>query len=239
MAQQNSVARAMHDVGLAAWFGGSLMGAVGVNGAAAEVDQPTQRARVANAGWARWTPVNMAAIVAHGIGALLLTRANRGRLVAQQGVASWTLVKTVLTLLSLAATGYSRVLGQRVISAGDVPVEGGAEPSEATPPDVANAQQQLRVLQWVIPALTGATLVVNARMGEQQRPEAVAEGLAAGVEGQGIDRLLGSAAQGALEGVSTGASAAIGALTGATDDTGDIEVAQAESGRARRLLRRR
>jgi hypothetical protein len=29
MAQDNTVARSLHDLGLAAWFGGSLMGAVG------------------------------------------------------------------------------------------------------------------------------------------------------------------------------------------------------------------
>jgi hypothetical protein len=34
MAQDNTLARSLHDVGLAAWFGGSLMGAVGLNGAA-------------------------------------------------------------------------------------------------------------------------------------------------------------------------------------------------------------
>jgi hypothetical protein len=33
------------------------------------------------------------------------------------------------------------------------------------------------VLQWAIPALTGATLAVNAHMGEQQRPQNVATGL--------------------------------------------------------------
>ena len=55
MAQDNTLARSLHDLGLATWFGGSLMGAVGLNGAAAVVDQPAQRLRVANAGWARWT----------------------------------------------------------------------------------------------------------------------------------------------------------------------------------------
>ena len=60
MAQDNTLARSLHDLGLATWFGGSLMGAVGLNGAAAVVDQPAQRLRVANAGWARWTPVNLA-----------------------------------------------------------------------------------------------------------------------------------------------------------------------------------
>jgi hypothetical protein len=49
----NTVARTLHDLGLAAWFGGSLMGATGVNGAAAVVEDPTQRLRVANTGRAR------------------------------------------------------------------------------------------------------------------------------------------------------------------------------------------
>ena len=39
MAQDNTLARSLHDLGLATWFGGSLMGAVGLNGAAAVVDQ--------------------------------------------------------------------------------------------------------------------------------------------------------------------------------------------------------
>ena len=65
MAQDSTLARSLHDLGLATWFGGSLMGAVGLNGAAAVVDQPDQRLRVANAGWARWTPVNLAGIAAH------------------------------------------------------------------------------------------------------------------------------------------------------------------------------
>jgi hypothetical protein len=42
---------------------------------------------------------------------------------------------------------------------------------------VAKAQRQPKLLQWVIPGLTGAVLVVNARMGEQQRPAQVAGGL--------------------------------------------------------------
>jgi hypothetical protein len=38
----NTLARSLHDLGLATWFGGSLMGAVGLNGAAAVVDQPAR-----------------------------------------------------------------------------------------------------------------------------------------------------------------------------------------------------
>ncbi|HEU0132742.1 MAG TPA: hypothetical protein VFQ85_17300 [Mycobacteriales bacterium] len=177
MSRTETLSRTMHDVGLAAWFGGSLMGAVGVNGAAADVDSPTQRARVANAGWARWTPVNLAAIGAHVVGALELTRANKKRLKDQKGVATTSFVKAGLTAAALGATAYSRTLGQKVMNAGDVPVAGGTEPLPSTPEDVAKAQQQLKALQWVIPALTGSLLGMNALMGEQQRPKEVARGV--------------------------------------------------------------
>jgi hypothetical protein len=173
----NTVSRSLHDLGLATWFGGSLMGAVGLNGAAADVEEPKQRLRVANAGWNRWTPVNLAGIAAHVAGGAVLLGANKGRVAGQQGVAQATVVKTALTGAALAATAWSRALGAKLNEAGEVPVEGGTAPSIDTPEDVAKAQRQLKVLQWVIPALTGAVLVLNARMGEQQRPAQVTGGL--------------------------------------------------------------
>jgi hypothetical protein len=173
----NTIARTLHDVGLAAWFGGSLMGAAGVNGAAAVVDDPTQRLRVANSGWARWTPLNLAGIAAHLAGGAVLTGANKGRLASQRGVATASTVKAALTLAALGATAYARLLGRKLERNGGVPVEAGTTPAPTTPDDVARAQRQLTALQWVIPALTGAVLVVNARMGEQQRPARVARGV--------------------------------------------------------------
>jgi hypothetical protein len=177
VAADNTVSRSLHDLGLAAWFGGSLMGAVGLNGAAADVEEPKQRLRVANAGWNRWTPVNLAGIAAHLAGGTVLLGANKGRVASQQGVAQATVIKTALTGAALAATAWSRALGAKLDQAGEVPVEGGTDPSIDTPEDVAKAQRQLKVLQWVIPALTGAVLVLNARMGEQQRPAQVTGGL--------------------------------------------------------------
>ena len=176
-AKTNPIFRTLHDVGIAAWFGGTLMGAVGINGAAAEVDDPRQRARVANAGWARWTPANLAAIAAHLIGGAGILYNNKGRTRAQKGVAGWTAAKLGMTAAALGATAYSRVLGQQMMNAGDVPVEAGATPSAATPPEVQRAQKQLQYLQWAIPALTGGIVVATARMGEQQRPTAVLEGI--------------------------------------------------------------
>jgi hypothetical protein len=173
----HTLARTLHDLGLAAWFGGSLMGATGVNGAAAVVQDPTQRLRVANTGWSRWTPLNLAGIAAHLAGGAVLTGTNKGRLAGQQGVATASTVKTALTVAALGTTAYARVLGKRLDRAGDVPVEGGTTPNPTTPEEVARTQRQLTALQWVIPVLTGAVLVVNARMGEQQRPAQVSKGL--------------------------------------------------------------
>jgi hypothetical protein len=177
MADDNTVARSLHDVGLAAWFGGSLMGAVGLNRVAGADKEPRHRLELANRGWAAWTPVNLAGIGAHLAGGAVLLAANKGRLASQRGVGQATVVKLALTAAALAATAYSRLLGRKLEHASTAPVEDATTPAVETPPAVAAPQRQLRALQWIIPALTGAMLVINARMGEQQRPAKAAGGL--------------------------------------------------------------
>ena len=110
MTADNTVSRSLHDLGLATWFGGSLMGAVGLNGAAAEVEEPKQRLRVANAGWNRWTPVNLAGIAAHLAGGAVLLGANKGRVASQQGVTQATVVKTALTGAALGMLRSGRLM---------------------------------------------------------------------------------------------------------------------------------
>ena len=65
-----TLSRALHDVGLSAWFGGTLANAVALNAAAAEAGSDSSTGAVANAGWDRWTPVNAAAIGAHLAGSV-------------------------------------------------------------------------------------------------------------------------------------------------------------------------
>ncbi len=170
MAEQNTTVRALHDIGIAAWFGGALMGAVGLNGAAHDITDPTDRTRVAAAGWARWAPVNAAAIGAHLVGGGAILLANRDRATFHTGVKTNTAIKTALTGAALATTAYSGVLGAKIASAGRVPAEGGAKPSDATPDYVVKAQQQQRWLQWATPLLTGAIIMLASQQGEQQRP---------------------------------------------------------------------
>ena len=167
---RNTIIRSMHDLGGAAWFGGTLMGAIGINGGSKDVKDPAERAAVAAAGWARWAPISAAAIGAHLIGGAGLLAANRDRVRAQQGAAANALIKSVLTAAAIGTTVYSGILGAKIASeAGSAPVEGGTVPSETTPDKVAKLQQQQRVLQWITPALTGGLLILGAQQGEQQR----------------------------------------------------------------------
>lgn len=177
MSERHTALRSMHDLGLAAWFGGSLMGALGVNGAAARINDSTQRLPVASAGWARWTPVNAAAIGAHLAGAVGELVTESPRVAGQAGVAKMSTIKTALTLGALAVTGYSRLLGMRLEKAGSPSVEGTTEPNYQTPSNVASCQRQMKLLQWAVPALTGALVVVSSYMGEQQKPGQVFRGL--------------------------------------------------------------
>src|ERR1700759_3176617 len=177
MSERHTTIRSLHDLGAALWLGGSLMGAVGLNGASKTIADPTERAQVASAGWARWAPVSAAAIGAHLIGGAALLYVNRGRVRGQSGVTANTVVKTVLTVAALATTAYSGVLGAKIAKAGAVPSEGATDSSAATPDEVATAQRQQRVLQWATPALTAGLVALGAQQGEQQRASQMAQRL--------------------------------------------------------------
>jgi hypothetical protein len=182
MNDRNTVIRTLHDLGGAVWLGGSLMGAVGLNGASKDIADSHDRAKVASSGWARWAPVSAAAIGAHLAGGLGLLLANRGRLAGQKGATANTVVKTALTAAAIGTTAYSGVLGARLAKAtkaGGVDADGGVIPSEATPTEVAAVQKRLRGLQWVTPALTAGVVALGAQQGEQQRPRQMLAGFGA------------------------------------------------------------
>jgi hypothetical protein len=174
---RNTLSRSMHDLGLSAWFGGTLANAVALNKASSEASTAPATGAVANAGWDRWTPVNAAAIGIHVAGSLGQIAGNKGRLSGQQGVASMALAKTTLTAAALGVTAYSRALGKKVSQHKDVPAQDGTTPVAETPEDVAKAQKQLRALQWAVPALTGALVAVSAFAGEQQRASEAGSGV--------------------------------------------------------------
>ena len=177
MSERQTVIRSMHDLGLAAWFGGSLFGAVGLNGASAAVSNPLDRTKVASAGWGRWAPVNAAAIGIHAVGGAALIAGNAGRVAAQKGTRGNTVVKAGLTLLAMGVSAYSGAQGARLGKESPTPAASGVDPSPGTSEEAAKAQKQLKLLQWSIPALTGILLVMGVQQGEDQKASQVAKGL--------------------------------------------------------------
>lgn len=167
--------RSAHDLGLAAWFGGCLMGAVGVN-RAGEREEAASTEQVAAHGWKVWTPVNAAAVAVHLAGGAALLADNAHRVATQKGVMASTIAKATVTAGALAATAYCWVLGKEVgLATSQDPKD--QDKAAKHPVDLDSARRQLRTAQWVVPALTGTLVVLNALHGEQQRPAEQAGGL--------------------------------------------------------------
>lgn len=169
MSSRDTLIRSLHDVGLAAWFGGSLMGATGLNGATSEAVDPAERLSLSSSGWAKWTPWQIVAVGAHAIGGVGLMITNRTRVRNQPGAGSTTAVKLALTVAAAGATAYSGVLGARLAEHQDEGAEGATQPASGVSPELRSAQTQLKALQWAIPALTAVLVVLGAVEGEQQR----------------------------------------------------------------------
>lgn len=161
MSESHTVLRSMRDLGLAAWFGGSLMGSVGLEGATGKLADPHEKALARVGGWTAWGPVNAAATATHLVGAVGLLAAGRRRAGTSAGVTVHGALTTLLTVAALASNVYSAQLGRRLSREG-VMTEGDGGRASALAPQLAGAQQQLRVLQWVTPALTGGVVVLTA-----------------------------------------------------------------------------
>ncbi|HYO85064.1 MAG TPA: hypothetical protein VES01_01180 [Dermatophilaceae bacterium] len=169
MSSSNLAVRSMHDLGLAAWFGGSLMGATGLNGATSQAVDPRERLSLSSIGWKLWTPWQIGAIGVHAIGGVGLFAGNRHRLMVQEQARTNSAVKTVLTVAAAGVTAYSGMLGRTVEQHQEEGALGATEPGVAGSDSLSSAQRQLKLLQWAVPVLTGALIILGAQQGEQQR----------------------------------------------------------------------
>jgi hypothetical protein len=170
--------RSLHDLGLASWFGGSVFGTLALphDGDTADVPTDPERRDLEGETWRRWSPVVTGSMAAHLVGGAGLLVANRARHRHQKGVAATSGVKTALTVtavaltLGSAAAGYrSQERRRRIQETGDA----------ALVREQERADRRMRVVGSLIPATTGALVVLGALEGEQQRPQAVVRGAVA------------------------------------------------------------
>lgn len=167
MSGYSTLVRATHLLTNAAWFGGSLMGAVALNPAAREGDGAREQADIADEGWTRWGPVQGAAVGLHLLSGVAILADNRRRVLAHRPTSAAVVAKTALTGLALLASGAAYRLGAQL---------GDAQSRAEQDPEAARRARSLgatmRRLQWATPAVTGTVLVLDAYLGEQQRGKA-------------------------------------------------------------------
>lgn len=164
MTALSTAVRATHLVTNAAWFGGSLMGAVGLNPAAREGDDARERAQISDRGWTSWGPVQGAAIGLHLLSGLAIVADNRRRTLTHPPTTAAVVLKTALTGAALAASGAAYVNGARL---GEALEKADRDPSARR--RARELAQRMGRLQWATPAATAGLLVVDAYLGEQQR----------------------------------------------------------------------
>ncbi|HEY6747175.1 MAG TPA: hypothetical protein VI357_15835 [Mycobacteriales bacterium] len=179
------IAQAIHDLGTALWFGGSVMGVAGVNKSGNELRDELDKIRVAGSAWKRFAPAQWGGVAASIIGGALITNSNKGRLAGQSGFAAAGATKAALTVVGVAATAFAAYSGNKIGQAAEAAVSRGEQfevkdatsPAEKTPAEVATWQKRQRIAQVLVPATSGALVVLNSYLVQQYRPAATAKGL--------------------------------------------------------------
>lgn len=156
--------RATHLLTNAAWFGGSLMGAVALNPAARHGVDSHERAELADAGWHRWDPVQTVAIGLHLLSGIAIVADNRHRVIAHPPTMTAVVIKTALTGVAVGASAAAFRLGAELgatLHRAEIDAGSGRK--------ARSLAAQLNWLQWATPATTAGLLILDAYLGEQQR----------------------------------------------------------------------
>jgi putative copper export protein len=182
---QKWLAQAVHDIGAALWFGGSVMGVAGVNKSGSDLSQGLDRIRVAGSAWNRFAPAQWGGVAATLISGLWLTGSNARRLAVQEGYARVGAVKAALTVAGAAATGYAAYSGRKIGQLAEeaqrrgetVETTDATLPSAGTPPEVAAWQRKQRFAQVAVPVLAGGVITCNAWLVQAYRSGATVRGV--------------------------------------------------------------
>ncbi len=182
---QKYLAQAVHDLGAALWFGGSVMGVAGVNKSGSDLSQGIDRIRVAGSAWNRFAPAQWGGVAATLLTGLWLTGSNTRRLAVQEGYARVGAVKAGLTVAGAAATAYSAYSGQKIGQLAEeahrrgetVETKDATIPTAGTPAEVATWQKRQRYAQVAVPVLAGGVITCNAWLVQAYRTGATLRGV--------------------------------------------------------------
>jgi hypothetical protein len=169
MAKLSTSAWILHDLGLAAGFGGTLFGKAALDPAVKSIDSPEQRGRVLDDAWRRYRFLDAIALGAMAATWLVGRSAFSGKRLGRP-VRGLVLAKDLL-IGGAVATGIATMIAGRVLHQhrlrGKLPVGSRFEPAAQMPAEARRAQ---RFLAWVGPlnaALAAGTIGVNAALAQE------------------------------------------------------------------------
>jgi putative copper export protein len=185
-ADNHHLAQAVHDLGSALWFGGTVMGVAGVNKSGSDLTQGIDRIRVASAAWRRFAPAQWAGIAATLLAGLRLTQVGGRRVALQEGFGRVGAVKAGLAVAGAGASAYAAYSGSRIGKLAEESVQQGRPlevedatiPMPTTPSEIATWQRRQRVTQFVVPLLAGANIVCNSWLVQSYRTGSTLKGVA-------------------------------------------------------------
>ena len=107
----STTVRATHLVTNAAWFGGSLMGATGLERPSSVGDDSQERAEISSDGWSTWGPIQGGAVALHLLSGLAIVADNRRRTALHPPTLAAVVLKTALTGAAVAASAAAYANG--------------------------------------------------------------------------------------------------------------------------------
>lgn len=158
----------LHDLGMAAGFGGTLFGKAALDPAVRSIESAEERGRVLDDAWGRFRAVDAAALGAMAATWLVGRTAFSGRFL---GAPTRRLVIAKDLLITGAlVTGVGTLIAGRILhrqrERGGLRVASGTTPAGDTPPRARSAQ---RFLTWAGPinaACVAGTIAVNAALAQ-------------------------------------------------------------------------
>ncbi len=159
----------IQDVGVAVWWGGTLMGTFAMNPAVEVLDDPEERGKMVDEGWARFQPYAVAGLSGALVSHILMRRNPPKR--PSDTYKNVARLKDLLYVGAVVSSVASLALGEystHYEPEAYTPMASATEPTEETPEPVEKAQQGLSVSSWA-QILTGLGLIVTGAILAKER----------------------------------------------------------------------
>jgi uncharacterized membrane protein len=163
------ISKAIHDIGAAVWFGGTLMGTLAMNPAVEVLDDPEERGKMVDEGWALFQPWAAAGLLGALISHVAIRRG--GPKNASGTYKTAAALKDVLMVSAVVSSVASMALGEYAMHQEPdayTPIEDATTPTEGTSFETAQAQSGLTVASWVQLASGLGIFITNAIMSAER-----------------------------------------------------------------------